>query len=121
MTKFSEFMDRYQISQYRLHKLSGFSKSQISEWQRGIHLPSLKSARRLAIALKLSIHTVKDQLVLRENCQNDIDESGAFVPRRKKNRPSTVQTNDPARTAEVYCLLCRQRMDSTAPTLGKAA
>src|SRR5436309_15385237 len=85
MTKFQEFMNQHQLRQYRLHKLTGFTKSQISEWQRGIHRPSLKSARRIAIALQMSIQQLKSQIELRENCQNAISPDGQFVGRTRQN------------------------------------
>jgi transcriptional regulator with XRE-family HTH domain len=114
MTKFREFMNSHQLSQYRLHKLSGFSKSQISEWQRGIHRPSLKSARRLAVALKMSFQLLKSQIELRENCQNAISPDGQFVPRTRENSRAIRETNDTARTDSSYCLLCHRILDKAA-------
>ena len=114
MTKFQEFMDQHNLSQYRFHKLTGFTKGQISEWQRGIHRPSIASARRIAVALRLPIDVVLGQLEVRERVQNSRTESGSFVPKTKKIKATSTRTNDPGRTPHVYCLHCRQPLAKAA-------
>jgi transcriptional regulator with XRE-family HTH domain len=69
-TRFQEFMTSRQISQYALHKLSGFTKTSISEWQSGKHRPSLASARRLAITLHIPLEDLLKQIEVRERVQN---------------------------------------------------
>ena len=107
-------MAAYGLSQYRLHRLTGINKSQISEWQRNIHRPSRKSAARIALCLGLPLETVLSQIETREPHQNDISPTGEFMARQKKNRPVSGGTNDPSRTAGVYCLTCRRRMSQAA-------
>jgi len=107
-------MNQYQLSQYRLHKLTGLTKSQVSEWQHGKHRPSLKSAYRIAIALHLSIQTVKSQLELRESGQNAISPDGSFVPRSRKNSLAIGETNDSVRMGPAYCSLCHQKLRKAA-------
>jgi transcriptional regulator with XRE-family HTH domain len=117
MTKFQEFMNQRGFSQYRLHKLTGFTKTQISEWQHGKHRPSLSSVRRLAITLRLPFEDLKSQLEIRERVQNARTPQGVFVPKTKKSQQipsSIIDTNDAGRTNSPYCILCHQR-------LGKAA
>lgn len=117
MTAFQKFMNSLQISQYRFHKATGISKSQISEWQSGKHRPSLKSAQRIAIGLGLSIQNVLGKIETRECSQNYRMPDGSFVPRTKENspsRPSSIKSNESTRTSGVQCILCRQM-------LGKAA
>ncbi len=111
-TKFQQFMDQRQLTQYRLHKMTGLSKSQISEWQRGKHRPCLKSAFRIAVGLKLSIQTVRAELELRECNQNDIAPDGTFVPRRPK--PVSGETNDSSRTDVDHCRFCGQLLRKAA-------
>jgi transcriptional regulator with XRE-family HTH domain len=120
-TKFQAFMDKHQLSQYRLHRLTGFSKSQVSEWQRGLHRPTKKSAYRIAAALGLSAHTILAELETREVFQNHRTPEGTFVARTKENSRATAQTNDAARTGGIYCLLCRQAITDSASTLPIAA
>lgn len=114
MTKFQEFIDHRGFSQYRLHKLTGFTRSQISEWQHGKHRPSLVSAHRLAVKLRLPLQEIMSQLELREGYQNVCLPDGSFVARSKENSPTFGKTNDATRTEGSYCLLCHQM-------LGKAA
>jgi transcriptional regulator with XRE-family HTH domain len=114
MTKFQAFMDAHQFSQYRLHKLTGISKSQISEWQRGKHRPSLASARHLAITLRMSIHDIKSQLELRESYQNARTPEGQFVARSKQNSRAIAETNDATRTDATYCLTCGRILGQAA-------
>jgi transcriptional regulator with XRE-family HTH domain len=120
-TKFQAFMDAHQLSQYRLHKLTGFSKSQISEWQRCKHRPSKASAYRIAAALGLSARTVLDAIETREVFQNARTPEGTFVARTKANSRAIAQTNDAARTRGAYCRLCRQVIQDSASTLPIAA
>ncbi len=114
MTKFLEFMNERGLSQYRLSKLTGFTKGQISEWMHGIHRPSLRSAQRLAITLQMSLQSLKSQIELRERTQNVRTPDGAFVPRSRKNSPTIVESSDSGRTLSPYCSICGQK-------LGKAA
>src|ERR1035437_5928399 len=97
-TRFQEFMTSRQISQYALHKLSGFTKTSISEWQSGKHRPSLSSARRLAITLHIPLEDLLKQIEVRERVQNARTPQGEFVPKTKKNRPTISDTNDSGRT-----------------------
>jgi transcriptional regulator with XRE-family HTH domain len=113
-TKFLQFMEAYGLSQYRLHRKTGFSRSQISEWMRGLHRPSLQSARQIAARLGLPIEAVLAQIETRESYQNDIAPTGEFVARQKKNRPVSDQTNDANRTDGTYCLTCRRLLDKAA-------
>jgi transcriptional regulator with XRE-family HTH domain len=114
MTKFQEFMTSQGLTQYRLHKLTGFTKTQISEWQHGKHRPSLKSAHRLAVALRMSIQLLKSQIELRECGQNARTPDGQFVARSQQNSRALAETNDPTRTAPAYCLLCHQMIRKAA-------
>lgn len=114
MTAFQKFMSEHQLSQYRLHKLSGISKSQIGEWQRGLHRPSLASAKRIAFTLRLPLQVIKSQLELRENYQNARTPDGQFVARSQQNSRALAETNDTTRTAPAYCLLCHRMMDKAA-------
>jgi len=111
--KFLQFMAACGLSQYLLHRRTHFSRSQISEWMRGIHRPTLKSAHRIALGLGLPFEEVLAQIETRENFQNDIASTGEFVARLKKNRPVNDQTNDPSRTA-VYCRTCQRLLDQKA-------
>jgi len=113
-TKFQAWMDAHQYSQYRLHKLTGFNKSQISEWQHGKHRPSLKSAQRLAFTLRMSLQDLKSQLELRENTQNARTPEGQFVPRSKQNSRALAETNESGRTDAAYCLTCHRLLDKAA-------
>jgi transcriptional regulator with XRE-family HTH domain len=110
MTKFQEFMDQRGFSQYRLHKLTGFTKTQVSEWQHGKHRPSLSSVRRLAITLRLSIEDLMSQLEVRERVQNDRTPQGVFVPKSRKIHPTIAGTNDSGRTGPAYCTLCHREL-----------
>jgi transcriptional regulator with XRE-family HTH domain len=114
MTKFQEFMSSQGLSQYRLHKLTGFTKTQISEWQHGKHRPSLKSAYRLAVALRMSLQLLKSQIELRECGQNARTLDGQFVARSKENSRAIAETNDAVRTGAPYCLLCHQMISKAA-------
>jgi transcriptional regulator with XRE-family HTH domain len=114
MTKFQEFMNSQGLTQYRLHKLTGFTKSQISEWQRCKHRPSLKSAQRIAFTLHLSLQDLKSQIELRENCQNAISPDGQFVARTRKNSIAIGETNDAIRMGPAYCTLCHQILRKAA-------
>jgi transcriptional regulator with XRE-family HTH domain len=114
MTAFQDFMNSRQISQYRLHKLSGFIKTSISEWQSGKHRPSLASARRLAITLRIPIEDLLRQIEVRERVQNARTPQGEFVPKTKKNRPTIGDTNDSGRTGPAYWLTCRRMMAKVA-------
>jgi len=121
MTKFQQFMDTHQLSQYRLHRLSGLSKSQISEWQKGKHVPSKASAFRIAASLGMSASSILAAIETRERHQNTRTADGTFVARTKQNSRATVGTNDSARTDGVYCIACRQMIGVAASTLTKAA
>jgi transcriptional regulator with XRE-family HTH domain len=114
MTKFQEFMNAHQFSQYRLHKLTGFTKSQISEWQRGKHRPSLVSARRLAFKLGMPLRVIKSQLELRESYENARTPDGQFVARSRENSRALAETTDTARTEVSYCLTCHRMLDKAA-------
>ena len=114
MTAFQAFMDQRGFNQYRLHKLTGFTKGQISEWQSGKHRPSLSSAHRLAFTLRLPFEDLKSQLEIRERVQNARTPEGIFVTKSRKNSRATGDTNDSGRTGPAYCTLCSQ-------ILGKAA
>lgn len=114
MTKFQEFMDQRGFSQYRLHKLTGFTKTQISEWQHGKHRPSLSSVRRLAITLRIPFEDLRGQLEVRERVQNARTPDGSFVTKSRKNSPSIVYTNDSGRTAPAYCRLCHRELPIAA-------
>lgn len=117
MTKFQEFMNARQLTQYRLHKMSGFTKTQISEWQHGKHLPSMQSVRRLAFALRIPIEDLIPQLDIRERKQNARTAEGKFVPKTRKsveNSALIAGTNGEGRKGPAYCTLCHQ-------ILGKAA
>jgi transcriptional regulator with XRE-family HTH domain len=111
MTKFRSFMDQRGFSQYRLHKLTGFTKTQISEWAHGKHRPSLASVRRLAVTLHLPIEDLREQLEVRERVQNARTPAGLFVPKSGKtnqNSSTSYETNDSSRTPEVVCWACGQ-------------
>jgi len=117
MTRFQQFMDQRGFTQYRLAKLTGFTKTQISEWQHGKHRPSLASARRLAITLRLPIEDILKQIEIRERVQNTRTREGLFVPRSKKNSQSsraTAETNDSGRMGASYCLTCHRMLDKAA-------
>lgn len=121
MTAFQRFMDAHQLTQYRLHRLTGISKSQISEWQRGKHRPTRESVFRIAAALRMSAHSILAELETRERYQNARTEDGTFVARTKENSRALVETNDSGRTDGIYCIACRQMIRNTASTLTKAA
>lgn len=120
-TTFQRFMDTHELSQYRLHKLTGFSKSQISEWQRGKHRPTRASVFRIAAALRMSASSILAALETRERYQNARTEDGTFVARTKENSRATVETNDSGRTDGIYCIACRQMIRNAAPKLAIAA
>ncbi len=107
-------MDERGYNQYRLHKLSGFTKTQISEWQHGKHRPSLSSVRRLAITLRLPFEDLKSQLEVRESYQNALNPDGQFVARSRENSIAIGETNDATRTDGVYCLTCHRKLDKAA-------
>lgn len=114
MTTFQEFMDQRGFSQYRLHKLTGFTKGQVSEWQCGKHRPSASSVRRLSFALRLPFEDLLRQLEVRERVQNARTPEGAFVPKSRKNDRSFADTNDSGRTGPAYCMTCRQLLRKAA-------
>jgi transcriptional regulator with XRE-family HTH domain len=117
MTAFQAFMDQRGFTQYRLAKLTGFSKTQVSEWQHGKHRPSLSSVRRLAITLHLPFEDLKSQLEIRERVQNARTLDGTFVPKSRKNSQSSTtigDTNDSGRTGPAYCTLCHQILRKAA-------
>ena len=114
MTRFQEFMDQRGCSQYRLHKLTGFTKGQLSEWQSGKHRPSLSSVRRLSFALRIPIEDLLKQIEVRERVQNARTRQGEFVPKTKKNRPTITDSNDSGRTASTYCWTCHRVLDKAA-------
>lgn len=111
-SKFLQFMAAYGLSQYRLHKKTHFTRSQISEWMRGLHRPSLQSARRIAAGLGLPLAEVLARIEVRETVQNAVAPDGQFVPRRKHSPATSVETNDPLRTEGVYCMTCRRLMET---------
>jgi transcriptional regulator with XRE-family HTH domain len=114
MSKFQKFMDSRHLTQYQLHKRSGFTKSQVGEWARGKHRPSLSSVRRLALTLRLPLEDLMGQLEIRERTQNARTLDGSFVPKSRKNSTTICDTNDSGRTPTSYCSICGQ-------ILGKAA
>src|ERR1039457_1307088 len=109
MTRFQEFMNVRQFSQYKLHKLSGFTKTQISEWQHGKHLPSMQSVRRLAFTLRIPLEDLIPQLDIRERKLNARTAEGKFVPKTRKSAENSALidgTNCNSRTGPAYCTLC---------------
>ena len=117
MTKFQQFLSSRNFTQYKTHRMTGFTKSQISEWQHGKHLPSMQSVRRLAYSLRIPLEDLIPQLDIRERKQNARTAEGKFVPKTRKsaeNSTSIVGTNGKSRTGPAYCTLCHQ-------VLGKAA
>jgi transcriptional regulator with XRE-family HTH domain len=111
--KFLQFMAAYGLSQYRMHKKTHFTKSQISEWMRGLHRPSRKSAYQIACTLGIPFESLLAQIEVRECYQNDISPTGEFVARQKKDRLATDGTNDANRTA-VCCSTCKCLFDEKA-------
>ena len=114
MTKFQEFMDQRGFHQYRLHRLTGFTKTQVSEWQHGKHRPSLSSVRRLALTLRLPFEDLMTQLETRERVQNARTPEGSFVPKSRKNSLAFSDANDSGRTGPAYCTLCHQILRKAA-------
>jgi transcriptional regulator with XRE-family HTH domain len=117
MTRFQEFMNSRQFSQYRLHKISGFTKTQISEWQHGKHLPSMQSVRRLALTLRIPVEDLVPQLDIRERKQNARTPEGKFVPKTRNSAEDfalIVGTNGECRTGSPYCQHCNQVLRKAA-------
>src|SRR5665213_795798 len=54
----SQLLAQRGISWYRLHQLTGMSKSMCHDWFRGRHLPSNRSAARIARALGISTESL---------------------------------------------------------------
>lgn len=116
-TAFQQFMDRRGLSQYRVAAVTGFSRSQVSAWQRGIHRPSKASARILAITLRLPIEDVLGQLETRERTQNARSPEGKFVPRTRKdsqNHSTFGAVNDAGRRGASYCIHCHRELPIAA-------
>lgn len=70
MSKFEVFLTKYRISACGLAKLCGMSKSMVCEYRRGLHKPSLRSAQRIARALRLPLDSVTAQIDVREQSEN---------------------------------------------------
>lgn len=90
MTKFEAFLNNHHYTTCGLAKLTGLSKSQVSEYRRDLHRPNRQTARRIAIALQMSIDTLLQEIPIRE---------------RTENRPRKV----------AYCVTCHRRLWKLPP------
>ena len=53
--RFRELLSEYQLSQYALHKMTGFSYDNFNKWLKGIRSPYLDNLVRLAQAFDCSV------------------------------------------------------------------
>ena len=54
-TRFRALLDKYQLSQYALHKKTGFSYDNFNKWLKGIRSPYLDNLVKLAQAFDCSV------------------------------------------------------------------
>lgn len=85
MTQFEAFLKKHNLTTCGLAKRVGLSKSQVSEYRRDLHRPSQRTARRIALALRLSVDEVLRDIPVRETSEN---------------RPKRV----------VHCITCGRRL-----------
>src|SRR5579872_7310176 len=70
MKTFDAFMTERGFTICGLARMTGFTKSQISEYKRGLHKPSRRSAQRIANALRLPLVTLLAEIPVRERTEN---------------------------------------------------
>jgi hypothetical protein len=111
----SELLTQHGFTWYQLYKRGAGSKSMCFDWNRGRHLPSSKSAARIARALGIPLPYVLDTLKTRNQWQNSPRVTwGTHVREVLKATSANVKITGRIESDEPTCPHCRRMLNRAA-------
>lgn len=106
----SELLSQHGLTWYGLYRRGGGSKSMCFDWVRGKHLPSTKSAARIARALGLPLPYVLDTLHTRNSWENSPRVPWGTHVREAMEGSTNAEIKDRLESVGTRCLTCHQRI-----------
>ena len=105
--EYAKIRDQKGLSDYAVAKMSGVGRSTLSEWKKGMHVPSTKNLQRIADILGVSIDTLcKDEKnivlnVVKEGSEVKIEATSITpvhrhgIARNQKDASELLRVHDP--------------------------
>ena len=113
-----ELLAQRGMTWYALHQKTGMSKSMCHDWFRGRHLPSNRSAARIARALGIST----ESLLTRDQWDNFPRTPWGTNARKALQESRTIADfKDRIESHVPWCMTCHRPMDKAASTQAIAA
>jgi hypothetical protein len=109
-----ELLAQYGMTWYQLHKRGGGTKSMCWAWTIGKHLPSTRSAARIARALGLPAAYVLDTLRTRNQWENSPRVTWGTHVREALEASTRTVITDLNDSGEPLCPSCHQRISKAA-------
>ena len=111
----SALLAQYDLNWYGLYKRGAGSKSMCRDWVTGKHLPSTRSAARIARALGLPTNYVLDTLRTRDPWENSPRVTWATHVRKALEAANTyAEIADRTESDGPWCMTCHQRITKAA-------
>lgn len=110
----AQLLTQYGLTWYGLHRRGAGSKSMCRDWATGKHLPSTKSAARIARAIGLPLAFVLDTIQTRNPWENSPRVTWGTHVRKELEARLNAEITDRFEANGTWCLTCRQRMPKAA-------
>jgi hypothetical protein len=110
----NELLTQYGLTWYGLHKRGAGSKSMCHDWVRGKHLPSTRSAAKIARAIGLPLNYILATLRTRNSWENSPRVPWGTHVREALEASSRTEIKDRLESEGPWCITCHQKLENSA-------